>query len=50
MNAFGVGNTSVSPFSSSMSSKFRVSVSPVNSGTTGATAIKNEKDFRDLIY
>lgn len=36
--ALGGGKVSASPLSSSMSSKLLVSMSPLSSGTTGATA------------
>lgn len=45
--AFGVGNVSTSPLSSSISSKLLVSMSLLNSGTTGAAAMCYTPEKRD---
>lgn len=44
--ALGGGKVSTSPFSTSMSSKLLVSMSPFSSGTTGATAGRQEERER----
>lgn len=41
--ALGGGKVSASPLSSSMSSKLLVSMSPLSSGTTGATAGRQKR-------